>query len=74
MPKPHTRSVTIVPRTRRQRSPQPASIEQAWPTDATAYHATPATSSDHIGRFPTIGIDTGHIPGTRPDQSSITQR
>jgi hypothetical protein len=27
-----------------------------------------ATSSDGIGRLPMIGLDSGAIPGTRPDQ------
>ena len=69
MSRPKVTSCDIVPRTRAQRS-----IAQVWPVDATGYHA-PSTPSQPItlhtqntlGRFPTIGIDSGHIPHTRPD-------
>jgi hypothetical protein len=36
----------------------------APPQVSEAIHWTP---SDRHGRIPTIGLDTGHIPGTRPD-------
>lgn len=35
------------------------------PTLRTAIHWTP---SDRLGRIPCIGLDSGHIPGSRPDQ------
>ena len=47
-------------------------IQQATPppTLTTTAQWTP---TDHIGRIPCIGLDSGHIPGTRPDTSAITQ-
>ncbi len=62
-------SCDVVPRIRPQRS-----IAQVWPQDAAAYHAPPTpaqpvtryTSSDGIGRFPTIGIDRGAWNGAAP--------
>ena len=35
------------------------------PTIHAAVHWTP---SDGIGRIPCIGLDSGHMPGTRPDR------
>jgi uncharacterized protein YjhX (UPF0386 family) len=76
--KPRVKTVDHVPRLRHQRS----QITDVWPTSAAGYHH-PDVELDvnvrhrnrhqkvvpgQLGRFPTIGIDSGHIPGTRPDQ------
>ena len=69
MSRPKVLSCDVVPRTRAQRS-----IAQVWPVDATGYAApapvsqpvTRYTSSDGIGRFPTIGIDRGAWQGAAP--------
>ena len=55
---------------RRQRTPQPVST----PTlpNVTVTYQYPV--SEHIGRLPCIGLDTGHIPNTRPDTSPINRR
>ncbi len=58
-------SCTTVPSARPQRTPpaaEPQPLVAKTPTTAITLH--PAGT---LGRFPTIGIDPGAIPGTKPD-------
>lgn len=57
--------VTIVPRARPQRTPQP--VAQVTPTIAVSVSYTYGRElSETIGRLPTIGIDRGAWAGAAP--------
>jgi hypothetical protein len=68
--KPRITSVTHVPRLRQQRSIAAAVL----PSSAGSHHPVPTPTAPgrflpgQLGRFPTVGLDPGAIPGTRPDQ------
>lgn len=62
------RSLDSVPRYRQQRTPQAAPpVLPAAAAPAPTHEHYGLTLSESIGRIPTIGIDSGAMPGTRPD-------
>lgn len=65
--RPRVQSCETVPSARPQRTPAAldAPPPVATPTDPHIGRYLPG----QLGRFPTIGIDPGAIPGTRPDQA-----
>ncbi len=66
MSRPRVHTCETVPSARPQRTPaaQPALVAET-PTTTHLSRYLPG----QLGRFPTIGIDPGAIPGTRPDQA-----
>jgi hypothetical protein len=62
-------------RIRAQRTPPATTVAQLMsePKPATPYYGR-TLPDEGIGRIPCIGLDSGNIPGTRPDTSPINQR
>ncbi len=69
MSRPRVQSCETVPSARPQRTPPSVPQLMDTPKSPAPYHEHPGRYlPGQLGRFPTVGLDAGAIPNTRPDQ------